>query len=62
VVAAFGATTWREGGFHIGGTIIGALIIGVIFTGPSLVDAPSWSKDVLRGAILIVAVGASGVL
>lgn len=57
-----GAATWREGEFHMAGTVIGVLIMGVIFNGLSLVDAPSWSKDVLRGAILIVAVGASGIL
>jgi ribose transport system permease protein len=57
-----GAATWRDGEFHIGGTLVGVLIIGVIFNGLSLLDAPAWSKDVMRGSILILAVGASGIL
>ena len=57
-----GAATWREGEFHIGGTIVGVLIMGVIFNGLALLNAPAWTTDVLRGAILIAAVGASGIL
>jgi ribose transport system permease protein len=61
--AAFlGAATWRDGEFHIGGTIVGVLIIGVIFNGLSLLNAPSWLNEVMRGGILILGVGASGIL
>jgi ribose transport system permease protein len=61
--AAFlGASTWREGEFHIGGTLLGVLIIGVVFSGLALTDAQYYLKDIVTGAILILAVGSANLL
>jgi ribose transport system permease protein len=54
-----GSATWREGQFHIAGTVIGVLILGVVFSGLSLLNTPSYLNDIATGIILIVAVGAS---
>ena len=61
--AAFlGSATWRDGQFHVAGTMIGVLILGVVFSGLSLLGTPSYLNDIATGAILIVAVGLSAVL
>lgn len=61
--AAFlGASTWRDGEFHIGGTILGVLVIGVVFSGLALTDAQYYLKDIVTGAILILAVGSANLL
>lgn len=60
--AFLGSATWREGEFHIGGTIIGVLILGVIFSGLSLTDAAYYFKDITTGVILVLAVGSAAVL
>jgi ribose transport system permease protein len=61
--AAFlGAATWREGQFHIAGTVIGVLILGVIFSGLSLLGTQAYVNDISTGLILVVAVGLSALL
>ncbi len=55
--AAFlGSATWREGEFHIMGTVIGVLILNVVFSGLALTNAPYWLKYVITGIVLILAV------
>jgi ribose transport system permease protein len=61
--AAFlGASTWRDGEFHIGGTVVGMLIMGVLFSGLALTDAKYFLKDVITGSILVLAVGGASLL
>jgi len=61
--AAFlGSATWREGEFHIAGTIIGVLVLGVVFSGLALTNAPYFLKDIATGVILVLAVGSSSLM
>jgi ribose transport system permease protein len=60
--AFLGSATWREGEFHVGGTIVGVLILGVVFSGLALTDAAYYLKDIITGAILVIAVGAASVM
>lgn len=60
--AFLGSATWREGEFHIGGTIVGVLILGVVFSGLALTDAQYFLKDIITGVILVVAVGSASLL
>lgn len=61
--AAFlGSATWREGEFHIAGTVVGVLVLGVVFSGLALTNAPYFLKDIATGLILILAVGSSSLL
>ncbi len=60
--AFLGSATWREGEFHIGGTVIGIFIMGVTFAGLALLDAEYFFRDVITGLILIIAVGSSSLL
>jgi ribose transport system permease protein len=55
-----GSATLRDGEFHVFGTFIGALIIAFGFNGLNIFGAPTYSQYILQGAILIIAVGLSG--
>ena len=55
-----GAVTIRNGQFHAGGTLIGVLIMGVTFNGLTILGIPFFLQYVIQGAILILAVAASG--
>lgn len=54
-----GSATLRDGEFHVFGTFVGVLIIAFGFNGLNIFGAPTFSRYVFQGAILIVAVGLS---
>ncbi|TNM38479.1 ABC transporter permease [Nocardioides albidus] len=61
--AAFlGSATWREGEFHIAGTVIGVLILGVVFSGLGIMNTPAYLNNIVTGGILIAAVGMASLL
>jgi len=61
--AAFlGAVTLRTGEFHVVGTFFGVLYLQVTFNGIAQMGWPTYWPDIVRGAVLIVAVSASGII
>jgi inositol transport system permease protein len=54
--AVIGGTSLSGGVGTIGGTIIGALIIGVMNNGLDLLNVSSYWQQILKGAIIVVAV------
>ncbi len=61
--AAFlGAVTLRNGEFHVLGTFFGVLYLQVTFNGIAQMGWPTYWPDIVRGAVLILAVSASGIL
>jgi ribose transport system permease protein len=57
-----GAATAKLGQFHIPGTLMGALIMGVALNGMTIVGVPFYFQYIFQGAILALAVAASGIL
>jgi ribose transport system permease protein len=55
-----GATTFRLGRFNILGTFVGVLFIGTLNNGMVLLGVPFYLQYVIQGAVLILAVAASG--
>jgi len=55
-----GATTFRVGRFNILGTLIGVLFIGTLNNGLVILGVPFYLQYVIQGAILILAISASG--
>lgn len=51
-----GATSGRTSGFTIGGSALGVLWIIVLQTGLTLNGAPTWSANLIQGAVLALAV------
>ena len=61
--AAFlGAVTLRNGEFHVLGTFFGVLYLQITFNGIAQMGWPTYWPDIVRGAVLIVAVSASGII
>jgi ribose transport system permease protein len=59
--AAFlGAAAYRHGLFNIPGTVFGALILGMIINGTRLVGVEDEYAQMFKGALLILAIAASG--
>lgn len=59
--AAFlGATQFRSGRFNAWGTALAVILVGTANYGLLLASAPQWAPNVFTGAILIVAVGITG--
>jgi inositol transport system permease protein len=54
--AVIGGTSLSGGIGTIGGTIVGALIIGVLNNGLDLLNVSSYWQQILKGAIIVVAV------
>jgi len=55
-----GATAFREGEPHVGGTLLGVLILGVLGNGMNILGVNSYVQQILSGAIIILAVLVSG--
>ncbi|MHB8062348.1 MAG: ABC transporter permease [Ruminiclostridium sp.] len=55
--AVLGGTSFTGGIGTIGGTFIGALVIGVLSNGLNLVHIPSYVQMVIKGIVIIIAVG-----
>jgi ribose transport system permease protein len=56
-----GSATFRDGEFHIVGTLIGVLVVNVGFNGLSQVGTPTFWQYIFKGGILIFAVALSTV-
>lgn len=60
--AAFlGAVTLSDGEFHIWGTVTGVLILSVALNGLTMIGAEFYVQNILKGAVLLVTVAASGI-
>ncbi len=55
--AVLGGTSFTGGIGTIGGTLIGALVIGVLSNGLNLLHIPSYVQMVIKGIVIILAVG-----
>lgn len=55
-----GATAFREGEPHVGGTLLGVLILGVLGNGMNILGVNSYVQQILSGAIIVAAVLVSG--
>jgi len=55
-----GATTFRVGRFNILGSLIGVLFIGTLNNGLVILGVPFYLQYVIQGAILVLAIAASG--
>ena len=55
-----GATTFRIGRFNIVGTLVGVLFIGTLNNGLVILGVPFYLQYVIQGAILVLAIAASG--
>jgi ribose transport system permease protein len=55
-----GATAFREGEPHIGGTLLGVLIMGVLGNGMNILGVNSYVQQILTGTIIVCAVLLSG--
>jgi len=55
-----GATTFRIGRFNILGTLVGVLFIGTLNNGLVILGVPFYLQYVIQGAILVLAISASG--
>lgn len=55
-----GATAFREGEPHVGGTLLGVLILGVLGNGMNILGVNSYVQQILSGAIIVAAVLISG--
>jgi len=55
-----GATTFRVGRFNILGTLVGVLFIGTLNNGLVILGVPFYLQYVIQGAILVLAIAASG--
>lgn len=59
-MAFVGATQLRPGRFNAWGTVIAVALIGTGSVGLSLANVPQWAPDVYLGAVLIIAIGVTG--
>lgn len=60
--AAFvGASQFRHGRFNPWGTVVAVLMIGTGSVGLLLAGTPNWAPQVFQGAVLIAAVGITGI-
>lgn len=60
--AAFvGASQFRHGRFNPWGTVVAVLMIGTGSVGLLLAGTPNWTPQVFQGAVLIAAVGITGI-
>jgi ribose transport system permease protein len=60
--AAFvGASQFRHGRFNPWGTVVAVLMIGTGSAGLLLAGTPTWTPEVFSGAVLIAAVGITGI-
>lgn len=55
--AVLGGTSFTGGIGTIGGTLVGALVIGVLSNGLNLLHIPSYVQMVIKGIVIIIAVG-----
>jgi ribose transport system permease protein len=55
-----GSTAFRVGRFNIPGTLVGVLFIGTVNNGLVILGVPFYLQYVIQGAILVVAIAASG--
>jgi|CZCB01.1.fsa_nt_gi ribose transport system permease protein len=55
--AVLGGTSFTGGIGTIGGTLVGALVIGVLSNGLNLLHIPSYVQMVIKGIVIIMAVG-----
>jgi simple sugar transport system permease protein/ribose transport system permease protein len=55
-VVFLGMTTIKPGQANMLGTLVGVLFMGVLNKGLSLVGAPFYAQNIIRGAVLIFAV------
>jgi ribose transport system permease protein len=55
-----GATAFREGEPHVGGTLLGVLIMGVLGNGMNILGVNSYVQQFLTGVIIVCAVLLSG--
>ncbi len=55
-----GATAFREGEPHVGGTLLGVLIMGVLGNGMNILGVNSYIQQILTGVIIVGAVLLSG--
>ena len=55
-----GATTFRVGRFNVLGTLVGVLFIGTVNNGLVILGIPFYLQYVIQGAILVLAIAASG--
>ena len=51
-----GTTVFRSNIFDIGGTIVGVVFLSVIQDGLIIIGVPSWTAQIVEGALLIIAV------
>lgn len=54
-----GSATFRDGEFHIIGTLIGVLVVNIGFNGLSQVGTPTFWQYIFKGGILVMAVALS---
>lgn len=54
-----GSATFRDGEFHIIGTLIGVLVVNIGFNGLSQVGTPTFWQFIFKGGILVLAVALS---
>ena len=54
-----GSATFRDGEFHIVGTLVGVLVVNVGFNGLSQVGTPTFWQYIFKGGILVLAVALS---
>ena len=60
--AAFlGSAAFREGQFHILGTLIGVLTVAVGNNGLAMIGAPIFTQYVFAGSLLVIAVALGGI-
>lgn len=56
-VAYLGASVFREGEFHIFGTLVGAVLIGTIINGLTILNVQYYYQFIATGLVLLIAVG-----
>ncbi len=54
-VLMFGALFLKSGVYNVPGTLVGALLYTIILNGMTLCNTPAWAKEVVQGALLLVA-------
>jgi ribose transport system permease protein len=55
-----GATTFKVGQFNVLGTLVGVLFIGTLNNGLVILGVPFYLQYIIQGAVLIIAIAASG--
>lgn len=62
LAAAFLGATARRYGFNVVGTVVGVLLVAFTVSGFTIAGIDPWVKDVINGALLLVAVAAMAAL